>query len=36
MINKIVEKFISKLFDLLIKKIESLLNEDLNNDGKIG
>lgn len=36
MINKIVEKFLAKLFELLLKKIEVVLKTDFDGDGKIG
>lgn len=34
--KKIIEKFLEKLFELLIKKVEVLLNQDFDSDGKIG
>ena len=36
MMKKILEKFVEKLLAVLLKKLEEIINIDIDGDGKIG
>ena len=36
MVKRLAEKLLEIIFSLLIKKVEELLNEDIDGDGSIG
>ena len=36
MLEKLIVKFVEKVLELIVKKIETLLKTDIDGDGKIG
>lgn len=36
MLEKVIIKFVEKLLEIIIRKIEELMKMDINGDGKIG